>query len=503
MAARIRPAAVKPEFEVAACDQKDNSALLKKQHNIRFLPRQGKPDKKTEHCKICLDDVDSDLMFYVERCGHRWSMARPNCPHHGCIFHLSIDRCGDLLTFKERSVWMQRIKENSIPLAERVYCPYESCSHLMSMTELSRRGSYSGFGRCFKCHGDLCVHCGVPWHFNLSCNDYRRLFPNKYREDAKLKSLASLNGWRQCPKCYHMVGRSYGCSRIICRCGNAFCYKCGYLWNSEEIMAAAGKPEFEVATRDQKDKSALLKKQHNLRFLPRQGKPDKKTEHCIICLDDVDSDLMFYVERCGHRFCINCVKQHINVKLVDGKVPNCPHHGCVFHLSIDRCGDVLTFRERLVWMQRIKENSLPLAERVYCPYESCSHLMSKTELSRSGSYSGFRRCFKCRGGFCVHCRVPWHGKLSCNDYRRLYPNKFREDGVDAKLKSLASLCGWRQCPKCYHMVGRSYGCNRITCRCGNAFCYKCGYLWNRGIHGDCNQDEVISDFIFCQFLFLL
>ena len=235
MAARIRPAAVKPEFEVAACDQKDNSALLKKQHNIRFLPRQGKPDKKTEHCKICLDDVDSDLMFYVERCGHRFCIncvkqhinvklvdgKIPNCPHHGCVFHLSIDRCGDLLMFKERSVWMQRIKENSIPLAERVYCPYKSCSHLMSMTELSRRGSYSGFGRCFKCHGDLCVHCGVPWHFNLSCNDYRRLFPNKYREDgvhdAKLKSLASLNGWRQCPKCYHMVGRSYGCSRIICR----------------------------------------------------------------------------------------------------------------------------------------------------------------------------------------------------------------------------------------------------------------------------------------------
>ncbi|KAF2560860.1 hypothetical protein F2Q70_00014851 [Brassica cretica] len=121
---------------------------------------------------------------------------------------------------------MQRIKENSIPLAERVYCPYESCSHLMSMTELSRRGSYSGFGRCFKCHGDICFHCRVSWHFNLSCNDYRRLFPNKYREDgvddAKLKSLASLNGWRQCPKCYHMVGRSYGCNRITYSAGMRF-----------------------------------------------------------------------------------------------------------------------------------------------------------------------------------------------------------------------------------------------------------------------------------------
>ncbi|KAG2310774.1 hypothetical protein Bca52824_022331 [Brassica carinata] len=196
---------------------------------------------------------------------------------------------------------------------------------------------------------------------------------------------------------------------------------------------AAVKPEFEVATCDHKD-------EYILRFLPRQGKADKKrTEHCIICLDDVDSDLMFYVERCGHRFCINCVKQHIQVKLADQKIPDCPHHRCIFHLSIDRCGDLLTFKQSLVWMQRINEYWIPLAERIYCPYESCSHLMSKTELSRCGSSSGLKRCFKCRGEFCVHCRVPWHGKLSCNDYRRLYPNKYRGDGDDAKLKSLANV----------------------------------------------------------------
>ncbi|CAH8338088.1 unnamed protein product [Eruca vesicaria subsp. sativa] len=231
---------------------------------------------------------------------------------------------------------------------------------------------------------------------------------------------------------------------------------------------AAVKSEYGITPCDQK-----YTKQYILRFLPRQGgKADKKTEHCIICLDDVDSDLIFYSERCGHRFCINCVKQHI---------PN---------FSIDRCGDLLTFKQSLLWMQTIEENSIPLENRVYCPYESCSHLMSKTELSRGGSYSRLRRCFECRGEFCVHCRVPWHGKLSCNDYKRLYPKKYyREDGEDAnKVKALANLNGWRQCPRCYHMVGRSYGCNRITCRCGNAFCYKCGKLWNSGVHGNCNED---------------
>lgn len=44
---------------------------------------------------------------------------------------------------------------------------------------------------------------------------------------------------------------------------------------------------------------------------PRQAKAAKK-ESCVICLDDdIDFDLMFRVDECGHRFCFNCVKQQI------------------------------------------------------------------------------------------------------------------------------------------------------------------------------------------------
>ncbi|KAF2574544.1 hypothetical protein F2Q70_00005573 [Brassica cretica] len=122
-----------------------------------------------------------------------------------------------------------------------------------------------------------------------------------------------------------------------------------------------------------------------------------------------------------------------------------------------------------MWKQRIKENAIPVTERVYCPYVRCSALMSKTKISESAKSlqsaypaSGVRRCVECRGLFCVDCKVPWHGKLSCTEYKKLHPNPPADD---VKLKSLANNKMWRQCGKCQHMIELTQGRNHITCRC--------------------------------------
>ncbi|CAH8323426.1 unnamed protein product [Eruca vesicaria subsp. sativa] len=157
-----------------------------------------------------------------------------------------------------------------------------------------------------------------------------------------------------------------------------------------------------------------------------------------------------------HRFCVNCVK--LAVKLLDGTLPNCLKQGCTSRLSVDTCGKLLTPDMSLRWKEMTKEELIPYNERVYCPYERCSYLMSRTELVLV-SACGHGRCFKCGGSFCYYCKAPWHGMLSCTDYKKRNP-----DTQNAKVISLANRNGWRQCGKCNHMVERSNGCRNMTCR---------------------------------------
>ncbi|CAA7032893.1 unnamed protein product [Microthlaspi erraticum] len=131
-----------------------------------------------------------------------------------------------------------------------------------------------------------------------------------------------------------------------------------------------------------------------------------------------------------------------------------------------------------MWNKKVREDSIPAAERVYCPYPNCSMLMSKTELSSSAGsdQSSVRECVKCNGLFCMDCKVPSHTDLSCADYKKLHPDTLVDD---MKLKSLAEDKKWRLCVKCRNMIELSHGCNHMTCRCGYEFCYKCGTEWNK------------------------
>ncbi|VYS59244.1 unnamed protein product [Arabidopsis thaliana] len=174
---------------------------------------------------------------------------------------------------------------------------------------------------------------------------------------------------------------------------------------------------------------------------------------CSICFNNVlEAEKMFSVAICGHQFCVECVKHYIEVKLLEGGVPRCLDYQCESKLTLTSCGNLLTPKLKAIWKQRIEEELILVAERVYCPNPRCSGLMSKTELSTSTE----------------------------EDFRgivRLGPNPTKND---IKLKVLANQQKWRQCAKCQHMIARIEGCNVIICRCGYKFCYKCGAEWKEG-----------------------
>ncbi|XWS71332.1 hypothetical protein CRYUN_Cryun03dG0129200 [Craigia yunnanensis] len=226
------------------------------------------------------------------------------------------------------------------------------------------------------------------------------------------------------------------------------------------------------------------------------GKTVKET--CVICLEDTDFGCMFSVDVCMHRYCFSCMKQHVEVKLLHGMVPKCPHEGCKLELTVDSCRKFLTPKMIETFKQRIKEASIPIAEKLYCPYPRCSALMSRSEVSEyakdalvGAERSGTRKCLKCHGLFCINCKVPWHSNMTCEDYKRKNPHPPAED---LKLKSLATMNLWRQCVKCNHMIELSEGCYHMTCRCGYEFCYNCGAEW-KNKNATCSCPLWEEDFI--------
>ncbi|CAH8267527.1 unnamed protein product [Arabidopsis lyrata] len=150
-----------------------------------------------------------------------------------------------------------------------------------------------------------------------------------------------------------------------------------------------------------------------------------KKSTCPICFDDdLEAEEMFYVGKCCHLFCSACMKRHIEVQLLEGSVPRCPHYGCKSNLTLGSCAHLLSPKLREMWERKIREDSIPVWVRVYCPNPTCSILMSKTEISKWTREAEVRRCccIKCGEPLCINCRVPWHNNLSCNEYKRLHPN---------------------------------------------------------------------------------
>jgi hypothetical protein len=54
--------------------------------------------------------------------------------------------------------------------------------------------------------------------------------------------------------------------------------------------------------------------------------------------------------------------------------------------------------------------------------------------------------------------------FSCEAFQALPPHQ--RSAEDAAFLNLSAALRWKRCPSCRYMVGRSAGCNHMSCRCG-------------------------------------
>ncbi|XP_010431008.1 PREDICTED: putative E3 ubiquitin-protein ligase ARI4 [Camelina sativa] len=224
----------------------------------------------------------------------------------------------------------------------------------------------------------------------------------------------------------------------------------------------------------------------NIRMPPSH----KKTCGSCFDADGIKTELMLSSGLCRHQICVNCMKEHIEVRLQDGRsVPRCPRYGCISNLDLTSCAHLLTSKVQKMWERRIKQDSVPEWDRFHCPNTSCSAWMSRTKLFESTEEEGVRRCcFKCRKAFCIYCKVPWHSNLSCDEYKRSVPKP--------------SIIVLRQCRSCQHTIELSEKRRDITCRCGYSFCFTCGAEWKLGGCSHHRQLDLILIGCFC-YVFLV
>ncbi|CAM6127735.1 unnamed protein product [Calypogeia fissa] len=208
---------------------------------------------------------------------------------------------------------------------------------------------------------------------------------------------------------------------------------------------------------------------------------------CLICLETIFPDDIVRQKECRHRFCYDCLSQHVETEISRGKVPiRCPQFvDCALHIDDNDCKRLVSPKVFDTYSTRLTEATISEFEKVYCPFPGCSALMCRTDENKTNIYAassstssprrpkiGSAECMECHRLFCVECHVPWHADLTCQEYQNLPPDE--RDAEDRKIFQLAKDEKWRRCSKCRSLIILAAGCVHMTCRCGNEFCYTCG-----------------------------
>lgn len=205
---------------------------------LKMVAEPSRSKNQSETCVICLEDNDTTQILEINGCKHRYCFScmrrhveyklhnavAPKCPHEECESELDLASCEKFLTSNFVEIMRHREKEAETPVIERVYCPNPKCSVLMSRTEVlehSRKHQvdvdWLGARRCVKCGELFCVDCKVPWHSNMNCAEYKHRHPDPPAEDTMLMCLATINFWRQCKKCNHVIELAEGCYHMTCK----------------------------------------------------------------------------------------------------------------------------------------------------------------------------------------------------------------------------------------------------------------------------------------------
>jgi E3 ubiquitin-protein ligase RNF144 len=137
--------------------------------------------------------------------------VKVNCPHPKCSVEFKPQHLQSILPTKIIVDWESAIYESSIPLNQKIYCPYKNCSLLL----VNNGAENFTCCQCPSCYRLFCAQCKVPWHEDINCDEFQKL--KKPLDEEQFLELAKTKEWQKCPRCSMHVEKSRGCIHMKCR----------------------------------------------------------------------------------------------------------------------------------------------------------------------------------------------------------------------------------------------------------------------------------------------
>jgi len=190
---------------------------------------------------------------------------------------------------------------------------------------------------------------------------------------------------------------------------------------------------------------------------------------CTVCGDEVRASECTAL-MCNHRFCNDCWKQYLHLKINEGEVQKiyCPGLNCSFMVpeeTVKRLVDEPIYEKfiRFITKSFVEDN----AQVSWCPAPNCGNAITADMMT------GATVQCTCGYRFCFSCHNEAYAPTFC-DKVRSWQRKCMDESETGHWVSANT----KECPKCSIAVEKNGGCNHMTCRqCTYEWCWLCLKMW--------------------------
>ncbi|CAL4917969.1 unnamed protein product [Urochloa decumbens] len=221
-------------------------------------------------------------------------------------------------------------------------------------------------------------------------------------------------------------------------------------------------------------------------------RPSRKKVTCMVCFEDFSPRAISAMD-CGHSFCNDCWTGHFVAALDSGKKQiRCMEVKCpaicdedVVQRLLGRRDPAAAERYRDFLLQSYVDDNSAVK---WCP--SVPHCGRAIRLAKADAEPLCEVECPCGVSFCFRCATTAHSPCPCAMWERW---EAKGQGEAENVKWL--LVNAKNCPKCFKPIVKIDGCNLMTCKCGQHFCWLCGgatgvaHTWTSISGHSCNRFE--------------